>query len=601
MLELDRKTATEKDVKRSYARKLKEHRPDQDPEGFRRVRDAYESALKQLESGLTYEEGTFGFPFGDPFSVEWDDEPEVEEDKEDDKGEEKEEEEKFVIPETRSIPEGSQIPDARAISSVKIDPLKDIELRMLSWLVKEESEEWRSALGQLVRDGNKRCQEDPDITPRWSSMVEKHLGDFPGLILTNWGNSAVIRELEYGDPRITRLLVNYLYNEAKLLRLQDMATAILKHKDRFPNESAAMLAVDIAEKLSFYAVAISESLVDFAYLHFPVQERDRAIRDGEEWIHLGKHIPFAMPKKDRRFWFDRIAESRMGMVYAWASPEDILFVENLERYRLRDGLLRTRIRSLLPEGMELPEAQEPPRTEVIQRQQTKKEEGGNGWRIGFMCIIVVWVIYVVSQSVESPRSTSYSNYKVPEELINNMDELLKRKDIYPPIISDPESVEDLIRLPEPRTGQKTPVEIVEEAVQGENLEKYEQKKSILLLDDYKKRLLDPSALVQARIEAGEMIRDTASVEYALDTFTQALGERRMGVIGDNRIYPILKKVVEGWKPVDSQSKPEVFRKYYSFLRRLDPDQALDFFTPSGETEAEKWETIFQLPSEGGGE
>lgn len=30
-------------VKRAYARKLKEHRPDRDPEGFRRVRDAYEA------------------------------------------------------------------------------------------------------------------------------------------------------------------------------------------------------------------------------------------------------------------------------------------------------------------------------------------------------------------------------------------------------------------------------------------------------------------------------------------------------------------------------------------------------------------------------
>ena len=45
ILILDRHTATEKDVKAAYARLLKQHRPDSDPEGFRRVRGAYELSL----------------------------------------------------------------------------------------------------------------------------------------------------------------------------------------------------------------------------------------------------------------------------------------------------------------------------------------------------------------------------------------------------------------------------------------------------------------------------------------------------------------------------------------------------------------------------
>jgi hypothetical protein len=45
ILVLDRHTATERDVKAAYARLLKQHRPDKDPEGFRRVRLAYERAL----------------------------------------------------------------------------------------------------------------------------------------------------------------------------------------------------------------------------------------------------------------------------------------------------------------------------------------------------------------------------------------------------------------------------------------------------------------------------------------------------------------------------------------------------------------------------
>ncbi|RBP37708.1 hypothetical protein DES53_11390 [Roseimicrobium gellanilyticum] len=48
ILVLDRHTATERDVKAAYARLLKVHRPDKDPEGFRRVRLAYERALNGI-------------------------------------------------------------------------------------------------------------------------------------------------------------------------------------------------------------------------------------------------------------------------------------------------------------------------------------------------------------------------------------------------------------------------------------------------------------------------------------------------------------------------------------------------------------------------
>lgn len=39
----------ERSIKRAYARLLKQHRPDQDPEGFRRVHDAYQRALRMAE------------------------------------------------------------------------------------------------------------------------------------------------------------------------------------------------------------------------------------------------------------------------------------------------------------------------------------------------------------------------------------------------------------------------------------------------------------------------------------------------------------------------------------------------------------------------
>lgn len=48
LLKLNPETATPKDVKAAYARLLKSHRPDRDPEGFRRVREAYEQAMARF-------------------------------------------------------------------------------------------------------------------------------------------------------------------------------------------------------------------------------------------------------------------------------------------------------------------------------------------------------------------------------------------------------------------------------------------------------------------------------------------------------------------------------------------------------------------------
>lgn len=49
ILGLDSTTATARDVKRAYAGLLKKHRPDADPEGFRRIHDAYQTLLHELE------------------------------------------------------------------------------------------------------------------------------------------------------------------------------------------------------------------------------------------------------------------------------------------------------------------------------------------------------------------------------------------------------------------------------------------------------------------------------------------------------------------------------------------------------------------------
>ncbi len=62
-LELDPATATERDVKRAYARLIKVHRPDTDPQGFRDVHEAYQAALTWLREAAEDEDTAEGNAF----------------------------------------------------------------------------------------------------------------------------------------------------------------------------------------------------------------------------------------------------------------------------------------------------------------------------------------------------------------------------------------------------------------------------------------------------------------------------------------------------------------------------------------------------------
>ncbi|WP_334075380.1 MULTISPECIES: J domain-containing protein [Paenibacillus] len=136
-------TEDEKQIRRAYARMLKKHHPEDDPEGYQRLREAFDEAMKLVKQGFSAVEASIGF-------VE-DDEEDTEEDA--DQGSEAEED--ALTP-----------PLSRALRKLHWEPEDLLPEKTPVELVEEFMEE----LDQLYQDFTSRF----DLS-RWTELLNNNV------------------------------------------------------------------------------------------------------------------------------------------------------------------------------------------------------------------------------------------------------------------------------------------------------------------------------------------------------------------------------------------------------------------------------------------
>jgi hypothetical protein len=303
VLELDRATATERDVKRAYARLLKRHRPDQDPEGFQRANDAYLRALSELAdaaAGTAAEASTGGVSAagtGQAPGDSADSTPVVTQ----------EPSRQAASPETTPDPAGHAEHGPRSLH----DFLQLPEEFLTAFEALKERLQRGSQLPEVPEFNVLRnmVRENPALIPPWVSVLEGLFTTGPGLKLLPQlqTNDVHLLMLRGESACAARIMVAFRDDPALLNRLTQLANLMVARKDAA--DPSMLAAVHFTARLAaFHLPQISVRLADELYRETSPGVRERIVREIETRSAAGR-IFTSLPHALRRFWEHQLFES----------------------------------------------------------------------------------------------------------------------------------------------------------------------------------------------------------------------------------------------------------------------------------------------------
>ncbi|MCP5558623.1 MAG: hypothetical protein H7A55_12800 [Verrucomicrobiaceae bacterium] len=295
ILGLDPSAASEKDVKVAYAKLIRQHRPDTDPEGFQRVRQAYDAALAQLKNPVR----TSG----------------------------------FVRPGMAPIPTDQKEP--QPLGSVSFPPpVVEAQLALKAALDVGESVKISEASDAL----QKRCQEArPGFLGMelWNqSLHQLFQGDLDTLVKVVCTRQ-LLEELRLGQAMVSHSVIGWWAEHETWVALQELADLIEQGKSELGNEAAASVALRLGLLLSFRQPRQSRRLGHFAYPHLRLDSRDAQVHQVEQQAALGECF-LGFPAHQAEFWRKRFDD--LDGEFDWDSQEALDARRYLVITRRRDWM-----------------------------------------------------------------------------------------------------------------------------------------------------------------------------------------------------------------------------------------------------------------------
>jgi hypothetical protein len=285
ILALDASTATEKDVKTAYARLLKQHRPDADPEGFQRVRQAFEAALAALKGTATPAD-----PQDQRAPLD------------------------YVV--TPAAPSHAPATPSHAPVAAPAEP----EIAQAAARIREAA---TTRIRQKVREA--LAAFDEMAAQRGLPHTEQALtlgaafSAAPNLLAELCGVDRLVRHMEAGDTSLPHAVLRLWSNDGDTKRLQEVAHVLLKRGNLAATELGATVLVHVAVALGAWEPAIAEELSRKAFPHLAAAERTELTATADHEILLGR-VFTGFPKDHKRFWlgFVRGAGVRTNWRDSWS-------------------------------------------------------------------------------------------------------------------------------------------------------------------------------------------------------------------------------------------------------------------------------------------
>lgn len=385
LLELDRKTATERDVKRAYAKKLKTTRPDKDPEAFQKLRQAYEWALGELQWAR--------------MEAEEDEEPQA-------------------LEPASGL--GLELSDAPALTE---DPLQaspiarggsDTEAFQAELDALEEALENDGDVAEAVRAFEGALYLRADLVEPWGEAFAKLVEEYPENADLRLRSETILFELEHEGCRATQAIINRANNEMDGDRIGNLAGLFRKNISRISTHAGSQAVCQLASAAALWSPLHARPLMDKAFEILPTQWRDHAITAIEQDVMLGGLLN-AIRADQRKFWADRLQNPYAE--WDWESEESVKAIDYIAKNAVWSWKGIDMILQTVPEDA-AKRIQRRLRTVPQPKAAYQGDSGSSGsginGRLIFFVVFIIAQICMAATRCSSDYSTDYNSSDPPQ-------------------------------------------------------------------------------------------------------------------------------------------------------------------------------------------
>lgn len=336
LLELDRSASGEREVKRAYARLLKRHRPDQDPEGFQRVSEAYQQALRDVREDLENAPSQGGMAVEPPVLPMAPEVAEVADSSKTDHGSAGTESGPGGdLNSASASASGTSEPSAEpepAPARRRLEDFPDLPEKFLSGCERLRQRLQRVAQSPESPEFNmlrNMVREDPAaLAAPWVVVLDALFQTERGLrLLPQIHAQDVLLLMRHGEGGCAaRILMTWREEITLLNRLTQLANLMLEQK--VADDPAMLRAMHFtAQMAAFHLPHIASRLADELYRQTGPGVREQIVREIELRGAAGKvFAAFSLP--DRRVWEHQLFESGEDAA-DWNRPENMSALQSV--------------------------------------------------------------------------------------------------------------------------------------------------------------------------------------------------------------------------------------------------------------------------------
>ena len=317
-LELDPATATARDVKRAYASRLKTCRPDQDPEGFRRLHDAYTAALDELQ----WQENSNSVVV-----------PILSDNAELATGS------TTSLPATAEVQQTSELPAAPALSPSLTAVVGVLE--RLDTALKDRTD----GVATLVREAESVIRAHPSEVVRWGEIMHDLIRDHAAHEDLRLTPEAILFELEHHGVAATIAVIDRIDREGNSRGITGLSGLLAENKKRIATPAGGIAAARLASTAAFWAPGNVERLSDLAYETLARGERDFHMELIDRHASMRQFLSM-IPDRLKSFFRQRLMDA--GGREVWDTEEGAAAIAWLKTSQARATPVYEVIREQMP-------------------------------------------------------------------------------------------------------------------------------------------------------------------------------------------------------------------------------------------------------------